>query len=86
MSFYSVLGMALFIALLFASRTLFVRAWVNNDYVGVEGYVTYPEWPVRLIILVGCVGCIIEYAILAMNHLRQTFSHAGVSSSRGGLK
>jgi TRAP-type C4-dicarboxylate transport system permease small subunit len=86
MAFYSVLGIALFVALFVASRPMFVRAWMNNDYVGVEGYITYPVWPVRLIILVGCVGCIIEYAILAINHLRQASSHAGESSTRAGLQ
>jgi TRAP-type C4-dicarboxylate transport system permease small subunit len=81
MAFYSALGIALFAALFVASRPMFMKAWVNNDYVGVEGYITYPVWPVRLIILVGCVGCILQYALMAIDHLRQAAGHSGAPST-----
>jgi len=84
MAFYSVLGVALFCALFVASRPLFTKAWVTNDYVGVEGYITYPQWPVRLIILIGCVGCIVQYALMAIDHLRQASGSAGASSTPEG--
>lgn len=86
MAFYSVLGVALFVALFVASRPLFTRAWMSNDYVGVEGYITYPVWPVSLIILIGCVGCIIQYVLLAIDHLRQASGHAGASSAIKGAQ
>jgi TRAP-type C4-dicarboxylate transport system permease small subunit len=73
---YSLLGAALFIALYVACQPLFVRAWVNNDYVGVEGYVTYPVWPIRLFMLIGCVGGAIQYLLFALDDFRQAAGHA----------
>jgi len=67
---YSLLGAALFVALFLALQPLFERAWVNNDYVGVEGYVTYPVWPVRLFMLIGCVGGTIQYLLFALTDFR----------------
>jgi TRAP-type C4-dicarboxylate transport system permease small subunit len=68
---YSLLGAALFIALFVALQPLFERAWVNNDYVGVEGYITYPVWPVRLFMLIGCAGGAIQYLLFALDDFRQ---------------
>jgi TRAP-type C4-dicarboxylate transport system permease small subunit len=73
---YSLLGVSLFVALFVALQPLFERAWVNNDYVGVEGYITYPVWPVRLIMLTGCVGGAIQYLLLAIDDFAQSLGHA----------
>jgi len=63
---YGLLGMALFIALYNACLPLFISAWQNGDYVGVEGYITYPVWPVRLFMLIGCAGAAIQYLLFAL--------------------
>ena len=73
---YSLLGAALFVALFLALQPLFERAWVNNDYVGVEGYVTYPVWPVRLFMLIGCAGGAIQYLLFALDDFGQAAGHA----------
>jgi TRAP-type C4-dicarboxylate transport system permease small subunit len=71
--FYGLLGMALFIALFNACLPLFIRAWQNGDYVGVEGYITYPVWPVRLFMLIGCVGAAIQYVLFAARDFARAF-------------
>jgi TRAP-type mannitol/chloroaromatic compound transport system permease small subunit len=63
--FYHLCGAGLFAVLLAASWPLFVRAWTGGEYAGVEGYVAYPVWPVRLIIVVGCACAVIQYLIFA---------------------
>jgi TRAP-type C4-dicarboxylate transport system permease small subunit len=73
---YSLLGAALFIGLFAALEPLFVRAWTSNDYVGVEGYITYPVWPVRLFMLIGCVGGAIQYLLFALDDFGQAAGHA----------
>jgi TRAP-type C4-dicarboxylate transport system permease small subunit len=73
---YSLLGAALFIGLFVALQPMFERAWINNDYVGVEGYVTYPVWPVRLFMLIGCVGGAIQYLLFALDDFRQAIGRA----------
>jgi len=69
---YSLLGALLFVILFVACRPLFVRAWVNNDYAGVEGYVTYPYWPVYLILLIGCACSAVQFLIFAAAELAVT--------------
>ncbi|MEI6302790.1 MAG: TRAP transporter small permease [Betaproteobacteria bacterium] len=62
---YSLLGATLFAVLLIACQPLFVRAWTNDEYAGVEGYVTYPFWPIRLIMLIGCACSTLQYLMFA---------------------
>ena len=70
---FGLLGLALFVALYQACLPLFLRAWTNGDYVGVEGYITYPIWPVRLFMLIGCVGAAIQYALFAASDFARVF-------------
>ena len=72
---FSLLGAVLFVALFVALEPLFVQAWTNNDYVGVEGYVTYPIWPIRLFMLIGCVGSILQYLLLALHDVSRVFGY-----------
>lgn len=65
---YSLLGLALFIALYWSCLPLFAQAWANDQYVGIEGYITYPVWPVRLFMLIGSVGAAIQYLLFAVEH------------------
>lgn len=55
---FGLAGTGVFIVLFEASLPLFLRSVESGEYAGVEGYVTYPVWPVRLIILIGtfCAG------------------------------
>lgn len=73
---YSLCGAALFVVLFLSYRPLFVRAWTGNEFVGVEGYVTYPVWPVQLILLTGCACCALQYLLFAGRALRQAFGAA----------
>jgi TRAP-type C4-dicarboxylate transport system permease small subunit len=58
---YSLIGAAFFIILLYACAPLFFRAWERGDYAGIEGYVTYPYWPVYLILLIGAACSALQY-------------------------
>lgn len=66
---YSLTGAVFFVILLWACTPLFVRAWQRGDYAGVEGYVTYPYWPVYLILLIGSACSALQYAVFAWNEL-----------------
>ena len=73
---FSLLGAGLFVALYVALQPLFVQAWTSNDYVGVEGYVTYPTWPIRLFMLIGCVGSTLQYLMFALHDVSRALGHA----------
>jgi TRAP-type mannitol/chloroaromatic compound transport system permease small subunit len=69
---FDLAGFGIFVVLLQASLPLFQRSWASGEYAGIEGYVTYPIWPVRLIILIGCVCAGLQFLLLAYRDLRVT--------------
>lgn len=56
--------------LLLASWPLFIKAWSRNSYKGAIGNFTVPDWPVKLIILIGCVTLIAQILALALRSAR----------------
>jgi TRAP-type mannitol/chloroaromatic compound transport system permease small subunit len=62
---FEIAGTAVFVVLFQASLPLFLRSWASSEYAGIEGYVTYPVWPVRLIILIGCFCAGIQFLLFA---------------------
>jgi TRAP-type mannitol/chloroaromatic compound transport system permease small subunit len=58
-------ALALVWFLLLASWPLFAKAWQRNTYVGTIGDFTAPEWPVKLIIVIGCAALIMQLLMAA---------------------
>jgi TRAP-type mannitol/chloroaromatic compound transport system permease small subunit len=70
---YHLVGACLLIILFSASIPLFTRAWQINEYVGAEGDFMAPVWPVKLIILIGCVAGSLQFLLMAARNFRQMF-------------
>jgi TRAP-type mannitol/chloroaromatic compound transport system permease small subunit len=51
-----------------------IRAWELNDFFGALGDFAIPLWPVRLIMLVGCVCCALTFLFLAWADVRRALS------------
>ncbi len=66
---FNLVGAGLFVLVLEASYPFFVEAWSTGEYAGIQGYVSYPVWPVRLIILIGCAVAAIQYCLFAWRDL-----------------
>ncbi len=62
---FNLVGAGLFVLVFHASYPFFVEAWTTGEYAGIQGYVSYPVWPVRLIILIGCAVAAIQYCLFA---------------------
>ena len=62
---FNLVGAGLFLLVFHASYPFFVEAWSTGEYVGIQGYVSYQVWPVRLIILIGCAIAAIQYCLFA---------------------
>lgn len=60
---YVVAALALIWFVFSASYPLFEKAWERGTYVGTVGDFTAPEWPVKLVILIGSVALMIQMAI-----------------------
>lgn len=67
--FYSLLGTGFFAVLAFGTFEQFRRALRTGDYLGVEGIFTIPTWPVRAVVVLGCVLLAIQFLINAYRHL-----------------
>ena len=80
---FSLLGATLFLVLFIACRPLFVNAWVNNEYAGVEGYVSYPFWPIRLVMLIGCACSMLQYLMFAWAQFGRAAGKSGAVSVAG---
>lgn len=52
-----------------ASLPLFNKAWVRNTFEGTVGDFTAPVWPVKLIILIGCIALFVQLILFAASAL-----------------
>jgi TRAP-type C4-dicarboxylate transport system permease small subunit len=67
--FFALAGAALFAVLFYGSYPFLVESWRSSEYAGVEGYVTFPIWPVRLMILVGAGLACLQFLIITWQQL-----------------
>lgn len=68
---YHLIGAVLMAVLFQASAPLFTRAWRIDEYVGAEGDFMAPVWPVKLIILIGCVAGSLQFLLLAVRNFKK---------------
>jgi len=67
---YHAIGAILMIIMFNASLPLFKKAWRLDVYVGAEGDFMAPVWPVKLIILIGCMAAAIQFLLTAWQEFR----------------
>ena len=68
-AFFALAGAALFAVLFYGSYPYLLDSWRSGEYAGVEGYVTFPIWPVRLVILVGAGLSCLQFVLIAWREL-----------------
>lgn len=71
---FSLAGVFVCGVIFYATWPTFMKAWVDNDFYGVQGVFTMPTWPVKLIVLVGCGATAVQYVVHALWHLRKAAS------------
>ena len=59
---YNALGVILMVILFRYSVPFLEKAWISQSYAGNEGDFTLPEWPVKLVIVIGSSCCAIQFA------------------------
>ncbi len=62
---FNIVGATFFAILFWFSLPLFTKAWRIGEYVGAQGDFMAPIWPVKLLILIGCLAACIQYVLLA---------------------
>jgi len=68
---FHLIGALLFIVIFWGSAPAFLKAWRIDEYVGAEGDFMAPVWPVKLIILIGCVAGMIQFLVLSFSDFKR---------------
>ena len=71
---FELCGTGIFTVLFHASLPLFLSSWASGEYAGIQGYVTYPVWPVRLVILIGSACAGLQFLLFAWRDLQAVWS------------
>jgi TRAP-type C4-dicarboxylate transport system permease small subunit len=67
--FYDLAGAFFFSAILFGALPLLKDAWERGYYAGNKGLVVIPIWPVRLILVVGCITVTLVFLGFVKKHI-----------------
>ncbi len=81
---YHLIGAVVLIILFNASLPLFTKAWRLDVYVGAEGDFMAPVWPVKLIILIGCLAAAVQFMLMAYTDFRSMGGDKLLQSKTGG--
>jgi len=68
---FDLLGAIFFLAVLFGAVPRLVEAWERDYFSGNEGLFVVPVWPIRLILVIGCVVVSCQFLVLAYGHTRE---------------
>jgi TRAP-type mannitol/chloroaromatic compound transport system permease small subunit len=74
---FSLAAIGLVWQLYWASQPLFLKAWKRGTYEGTVGDFTAPIWPVKFIILIGCLALLIQLTMHAATSGFHLFSRTG---------
>ena len=78
---FDFLGALFMFFILYGFWPTLVQAWERDEYVGNEGVFTAPTWPVKLIVVIGCVVTLMLFAGFAWRHIRGLI---GANQANGG--
>jgi TRAP-type mannitol/chloroaromatic compound transport system permease small subunit len=71
--FFSAAGVGLMIAIIKGGWPKWIQAYHGNFFIGNVGVFTFPEWPQRLILVIGCALLAIQFSLLAFDNIRALF-------------
>ncbi|NKB48641.1 MAG: TRAP transporter small permease subunit [Alphaproteobacteria bacterium] len=70
---FSVAGVVLMIAIIKGGWPKWIQAYEGGHFIGNAGVFTFPEWPQRLVLVIGCAMLAIQFALLALDNFRGLF-------------
>jgi len=66
-------GVGLMLAIVLGGWPKWLQAYHGGHFVGNTGVFTFPEWPQRLVLVVGCTMLGIQFALMAVDNIRGLF-------------
>ncbi len=67
---FEALGAAFLGLVLYGSVPLLAEAWQRNYYVGEKGLFVFPTWPVKLVVVIGTLVMLVQFAVFAWRYAR----------------
>jgi TRAP-type C4-dicarboxylate transport system permease small subunit len=67
---FNLAGVGLMVALIMGGWPKWLQAYEGGHYVGNVGVFTFPEWPQRLVLVIGCTAMAIQFFLLALDNVR----------------
>jgi TRAP-type C4-dicarboxylate transport system permease small subunit len=62
---FELCGIVFMVIILWGSVPLLIESYEGNYFVGNRGIFTAPVWPVKLVIVIGCVATLIQFFVFA---------------------
>ncbi len=66
---FAATGIGVILVLIWASTPLFFKSWNRGTFVGTVGDFIAPVWPVKLILLIGCMALLLQMVLFAIRQL-----------------
>lgn len=70
---FSAAGIGLMVAIIKGGWSKWIQAYEGGFFIGNTGVFTFPEWPQRLVLVIGCAMLAIQFALIALDHFRALF-------------
>lgn len=70
-------GVLFFTAILYGSLPRLVEAYRGGYFAGNVGIFTFPVWPIRLVLVIGCITAILVFLQLAWKHFHSILQIKG---------
>ena len=67
---FNLIGAALFLCIAWATWPIMEKAWRQGTFVGAVGDVTFPVWPINLLVITGSTLVALEYLLHGMRAAR----------------
>jgi len=64
----------------YATWPLLTRAWVDAEFLGVQGVFTFPTWPMRAVVVLGAALAAVQYLLLAWRDVKAAWRREHVSN------
>lgn len=66
---FDFLGLLFMGLILYGSFPILIEAYEGDFYTGNEGVFTAPTWPIKLIIVIGCLVTLLQFAAFCKTHI-----------------
>jgi C4-dicarboxylate transporter, DctM subunit len=79
---FNLAGVGLMVAIISGGWPKWIQAYEGGHFVGNVGVFTFPEWPQRLVLVIGCATMGMQFLLLALDNVRAIFGKPPLENER----